>query len=356
MNDHKSDANNQSDARSRHRPLTRALLVGIDLYSGLILLYFLLRLTGKPRIWLVDAANLVLPWLLLISVPLLVFASIKRSRRHILATGLIIAVFIALYGGLFLPPAPKPGRCAAPSGGCLPISVMTVNTGSGLADPSALAASLSDSGADLIGLQELSEEQADRIEADLSGDYPYQVLYPLGFEGRGLISRYPITGHYLFYPKKEYLPYLIATVDLNGTPLAVIVYHTKPAVFLVQGLKTRLLPEWPLDEALIGTANSLAPTVILGDFNTVDQSAKYHQLRQAGLIDAFREAGWGFGPTFPARAGGWRSLPNLPLLRIDYIWVTDDISVSRAWVGDRTGSDHLPVQAELFIETSRDVD
>jgi vancomycin resistance protein VanJ len=356
MNDHRSEVDNQSSVHSRRKPVTRALLVGIDLYSGTVFLYFILRLIGKPRIWLVDAANLVLPWVLLISVPLLILASIKRSRRHILATGIIVAAFVVLYGGLFIPPAPKSGRCAAPSAGCLPVAVMTVNSGTGLADPDSLAAVLRDSGADLIGLQELSEEQADRIEADLSGDYPYQVLYPLGFGGRGLISRYPITSHYLFYPKKEYLPYLIATVDANGTPLTVIVYHIKPAVFLVQGLETRLLPEWPTDEAFIGMAQSLAPTVILGDFNTVDQSDKYHQLRQAGFTDAFREAGWGFGLTFPSRAGGWRNLPDFPLLRIDYIWVTGDIEVSRAWVGDRTGSDHLPVQAELFIETNRDTD
>jgi len=356
MNNNRSEVNNHFTGLSRYKPTMRALLVCTDLYSGLILLYFLLRLIKKPHFWIVDAANLVLPWLLLISVPLLILALVKRSRRHILSTGAIFAVFIVLYGGLFLPPAPKSGSCAAPYADCQPVAVMTMNSGSGLADPDSLAAALRDSGADLIGLQELSPEQADRLETDLAGDYPYQVLYPLGFGGRGLISRYPITGHYLFYPKKEYFPYLIATVDIDGTPLTVIVYHIKPAVFLVQGLKTRLSAEWPLDKALIGTAQSLAPTVILGDFNTVDQSDKYRQLRQAGLIDAFREAGRGFGLTFPARADGWRSLPDLPLLRIDYIWVTGDIDVSRAWVGDRTGSDHLPVQAELMIETSRDTD
>jgi vancomycin resistance protein VanJ len=353
---HKAKANNHSTGLSRYKPMMRVFLICIDLYSGLILLYFLLRLIKKPRFWLVDAANLVLPWLLLVSVPLLILALVKRSWRHVLSTGAITTAFVVLYGGLFLPPTPKSGNCGEPYADCQPVAVMTVNSGSGLADPDSLVTVLRDSGADLIGLQELSIEQADRLETDLAGDYPYQVLYPLGFGGRGLISRYPITGHHLFYPKKEYLPYLIATVDVNSTPLTVIVYHIKPAVFLVQGLTTQLLPEWPTDEALVGTAQSLAPTVILGDFNTVDQSSKYRQLKQAGFADAFREAGWGFGLTFPSRADGWRRLPDFPLLRIDYIWVTGDIGVSRAWVGERTGSDHLPVQAELFIETSRDTD
>ncbi|MBN1120869.1 MAG: endonuclease/exonuclease/phosphatase family protein [Anaerolineae bacterium] len=355
MINHKAEVNHHTAGLSRYKPIMRVLLVCIDLYSGSILLYLLFRLIKKPRFWIVDAASLVLPWLLLISVPLLILALVKRSRRHILSTGVIATAFIVLYGGLFLPPAPQSERCV-PSSDCLPVAVMTINSGAGLADPDSLVTVLRDSGADLIGLQELSIEQADQLEADLASDYPYQALYPLGFEGRGLISRYPIISHTLFYPEKEYLPYLIATVDINSTPLTVIVYHIKPAVFLVQGLKTQLLPEWPTDEAFIGTAQSLAPTVILGDFNTVDQSDKYRQLRQAGFTDAFREAGWGFGLTFPSRADGWRSLPDFPLLRIDYIWVTGDISVSRAWVGDRTGSDHLPVQAELFIRTNRDTD
>jgi vancomycin resistance protein VanJ len=297
-----------------------------------------------------------LPWLLLPGIPLLIFASVKRSWRHILSMGAVSTAFIVLYGGLFLPSAPGRDGCAASSDECVSVTVMTANCGSGLADPDSLAETLRASGADLIGLQELSTEQADRLESELADLYPHQALYPLGFEGRGLLSRYPITSHQLFYPEKEYLPYLIAAVDLNGTPLTAIVYHTKPPVFLVQGLETRLLPEWPIDRWLVETTQNLAPTVILGDFNTVDQSDKYRCLRQAGLTDAFRTAGWGFGATFPARADGWRSLPDLPLLRIDYIWVTGDIEVSRAWVGKETGSDHLPVQAELIVELNREMD
>jgi endonuclease/exonuclease/phosphatase family metal-dependent hydrolase len=36
-----------------------------------------------------------------------------------------------------------------------------------------------------------------------------------------------------------------------------------------------------------------------------------------------------------------------PVVRIDYVWHTRHFIATRAWVGGRTGSDHLPVIAEL---------
>jgi vancomycin resistance protein VanJ len=43
----------------------------------------------------------------------------------------------------------------------------------------------------------------------------------------------------------------------------------------------------------------------------------------------------------------------VPLVRIDYVWYTDDFRATRAWVGPDAGSDHLPVLAELVWEEMR---
>lgn len=37
----------------------------------------------------------------------------------------------------------------------------------------------------------------------------------------------------------------------------------------------------------------------------------------------------------------------------DYIWVTPDLAVESAWVGQDAGSDHLPVFARLSIPIAR---
>src|ERR1700681_2647450 len=76
--------------------------------------------------------------------------------------------------------------------GTVRLDVMTFNVGNNLASPSRLVALLEQLGADLVGLQELAEEQAVAIARELSSSYPHQVLVPSGFSGKGLLSRYPM--------------------------------------------------------------------------------------------------------------------------------------------------------------------
>ena len=83
----------------------------------------------------------------------------------------------------------------------------------------------------------------------------------------------------------------------------------------------------------------------MGDFNQTDQNNNYKILVDADLKDAFREAGWGFGGTWPA--SGLGMIRNL--IRIDFIWHTDHFQAIRAWVGDGAGSDHSSLFAELVL-------
>jgi endonuclease/exonuclease/phosphatase (EEP) superfamily protein YafD len=61
--------------------------------------------------------------------------------------------------------------------------------------------------------------------------------------------------------------------------------------------------------------------------------------------DAFATAGEGAGDTFPSRS---------PRARIDYVFVSEGITVKRAWVGDDPAmleaSDHRPVFADVVLE------
>ena len=62
------------------------------------------------------------------------------------------------------------------------------------------------------------------------------------------------------------------------------------------------------------------------------------------LFDAFGVAGQGPGETFSAQAS---------TARIDYLFLSGDVSVRRAWTGGQgsapRGSDHRPVLAELEL-------
>lgn len=79
------------------------------------------------------------------------------------------------------------------------------------------------------------------------------------------------------------------------------------------------------------------PCLVVGDFNAQPGDATLGPLSER-LVDSFGERGRGWGFT-------WQS--TLPLLRIDYLWHTPDITCSRAWVPFALGSDHWPLVGEF---------
>ncbi len=84
-------------------------------------------------------------------------------------------------------------------------------------------------------------------------------------------------------------------------------------------------------------AESPHPVIVCGDMNDTPSSYAYGQL-SVNLQDAFQERGVGFGSTY---AG------SLPLLRIDYIFVSPKASVERFEVLPYRVSDHYPIYARL---------
>jgi endonuclease/exonuclease/phosphatase family metal-dependent hydrolase len=79
-------------------------------------------------------------------------------------------------------------------------------------------------------------------------------------------------------------------------------------------------------------------TVILGDLNTRLGEEPLETLSKAGLADAIDLAGVEPGFTTP---------PEKPQHRIDYIWVSMDLSVRDAVIPQSLASDHLPVVATI---------
>jgi vancomycin resistance protein VanJ len=231
---------------------------------------------------------------------------------------------------------------------------MTFNVGNGLAVPARMVALLQQVGADIVGLQEVSVEQAAALERDLSGVYPYQLLTSSGFAGKGLLSRYPlIEGASLsLYPGR---PDLQAVVDVGGVRLRVLIAHPPPPRPRAAGMRFDALTLAQI-EALGVLAVEHPPAVMLGDFNMTPRNQAYARLTAAGLTDAFAVAGTGRGWTLPVRVGrsssfdhGLQGVRLRPVARADYVWYTPPLRAEAAWVGPDGGSDHLPVVARLVI-------
>jgi endonuclease/exonuclease/phosphatase family metal-dependent hydrolase len=231
---------------------------------------------------------------------------------------------------------------------------MTLNVGNGLAEPQRLSTVLRNSTADIIGLQELAAPQAQALASDLVDLYPYQVLVPSGFSGKGILSRLPISHHELLplYPDR---PDLLASIEIEEHPLSIIVAHPPPP--RVRG--TRLVFDSDTRaqlSALTSAAIEHAPTVLLGDFNMTRRNVEYARFCSTGLSDAFAVAGVGRGWTLPKRVGyaarfnhQLHRLPLTPMARVDYVWYTAHLTAEAAWVGADAGSDHLPVLARLAL-------
>jgi endonuclease/exonuclease/phosphatase family metal-dependent hydrolase len=220
--------------------------------------------------------------------------------------------------------------------------VMSHNAGNGHARPPRLAQVLRESEADIIGLEEITVEQAEALDRLLCDDYPFRVLYGEGIPGKGILSRFPIVDsrRLHFFPNR---PDLWGQLEVGGSRLDLVVGHPWPPRVhwngYYQGPETR-----EHIRRLLALAMSGRPAIVMGDFNFTEKNSAYAEFAAAGLTDAFRAAGKGRGGTLPVHAGG---VPLSPVLRVDYILHTMHFRTEQAWVGSSTGSDHHPVLARL---------
>ena len=70
-------------------------------------------------------------------------------------------------------------------------TVMTCYVGARLADRQRLVEVLRQSGADIVGVQELAPDQGAAIAGLPIDGYPYQTLHPTGIPGKVLTFRWP---------------------------------------------------------------------------------------------------------------------------------------------------------------------
>ncbi len=312
------------------------------------------RLLGDRWWWLflLDALALYL----LAPLPLVTLVALAtRQRALLLGAGAGCALFLALYGGLWLPRPPR----AAPVGPAL--TVMTTNLLGFNSCPACVVATIRDSGADLVTLQELSPDVAAAIARDLADEYPYQLLDPQEqVFGMGAISRLPLrdTGETLPGTWVGRPQVLALTFDdtrvliVNAHPLA-----TSPGD--PAAMERTVRERYALAQTLVAFAQTHpGPLLYPGDSNTTDQNDAYRLLATT-WTDSWREAGRGFGHTYPGTdfsgQGRFRLGPVvIPrwLVRIDYVWHSAHWRAVAARVGPWDGgSDHRPVVARLILVT-----
>lgn len=341
------------------------------MYTVALCTWFFLRLQfGDTLPWLAlaNAFALYLFAPLVLLVPLVLFA-----RRLVLLPFLLLplALFLFLFGAQFLPHSPRrlPDQPT--------LRVMTFNVFGNSNQPELATTVVESENPDLILIQELSPRHSYDLTGQLGKQYPYHQFEPLyGRRGIGVLSRYPIESRGWLKLGRD--PYAAQQVTLKwkGQTINVINVHlesTMPGEDVNTSFRERETQVRQLLELISGEH---VPTIVAGDLNLTDTTQAYSSLATR-LKDAHRNAGWGLGLTFPTNPEFVRSIlaaqiarlfqtrpnavfpwlqsvniPPCPLLRIDYILTTSELTATNAHVAQWDGqSDHRAVIAELQLNS-----
>ncbi len=141
--------------------------------------------------------------------------------------------------------------------------------------------------------------------------------------------------------------YVFAEVERGGEVLNLLAVHLYPYEVVAKELRTApghiasvVQGQSDQSAALLARVERLSdPTVVAGDFNSTRDASLHAALREH-LTDAWERGGQGLGGTV--------RLLGLPL-RIDYVYASEELAVSRASVLAAGCSDHLPVVADLVL-------
>ena len=319
---------------------------------GWLLLYLIF---GSGGGYLALLNNLVV--YLFFPLPLIgMIALITQRRDLIVGTVLGVIAFLWFWGPLFMLDIGTLTREKKRPD----LIVMTYNVLGMHEDVNPAIAVIRAEEADVVFLQEVNLTMAVALQNQLADEYPYQILDPQeGVHGMGILSRYPLTVTDMELPPGWVGAPQVLKMDRGGQQVILLNFHSHPYAF---GTRENYLA---YQEQRIKQANALLsfatqtkqPLIIAGDANDTSLSKTYQTITNGSLKDAWREAGFGLGHTFPGsdipgsarlKIGDWY-IPQW-LTRIDYIFVSPQWEVVSARMAQFDGvSDHRGVVAELFL-------
>jgi len=344
-------------ARTR-RPFAIELLIFLGLGLSYLLLmpsiaWYPVYLTLGDTRWWMFVINSVAPYLF-VPVPVVLLIALLARRWALLVTALIpAAVFLTIFGQLLVPRDLKVPAVPtdAPS-----LSLLTYNLHAWNTDVEGIVAALSAADVDVIALQELEPEMGQLLAERLGSKFPYTDLVPRrGWGGLGVFSTVPLT------PVRERAGF----AERNPQVTKLHLPWGDATLINVHNLSIpRTLPDWPTEitnsirqrewvsDFIVEYAarDGAGPVIAAGDFNTTSRSTAYEVIASE-LTDSWVQAGLGFGATFPG--GPFSPTPlglEVPdwLLRIDYVFTSDEIVTTDARIGRWDGtSDHRPVRVTL---------
>lgn len=192
---------------------------------------------------------------------------------------------------------------------------------------------------EIIIFAEVSEESFTTLKTMIQKEYPFS-----GFqdgEGAYDISYFsksqPLMSEFLYFAEKN--PSAFLRYEWNESYVTIIGIHPHSPM-ASQSTASR---DKHLKAALEYGASIEGPVAVMGDFNISQFSPKFsHLLKEYGFIDT--QLKFGLQPS-------WNT-DTPPILRIpiDHVVVSPEVDVYDRYVGENTGSDHLPIVVKIRVQ------
>jgi endonuclease/exonuclease/phosphatase (EEP) superfamily protein YafD len=220
------------------------------------------------------------------------------------------------------------------------LRVLTANLLVGRASEEEVVALSRRKAADVLFLQELTDDAVARLkQAGLNDLFPHQVTDARreGPRGAGIYARFPLSDGLILTPSG--VAPLTARLDLpHGAAVDLVCTHPHPPTPLTSRWK---VARWREELAILPPPAD-PPRVLAGDFNATFDHAQFRRLLRLGHVDAAERTGRGLIPT-------WGPTGGPALLTLDHVLVDPRCAVLATSVHRLPGSDHRAVYAAFRL-------
>lgn len=244
---------------------------------------------------------------------------------------------------------PAPAPLGAPE-----LRVLSFNVNYGVGHDPRNVAAVAEANADLVLLQETTEESEAAFREALAGTYPHVLFrYCCNAGGLGVLSKHPIREESWLEPTVGWFPAWRVVVDTPLGPVQALDVHLRPPMSdggsWVAGYFSTRDDRREEIAAFFTALDPELPTIIAGDFNEDAQGRAIAFLANKGLESAL--------PQVDPRAKTWRWQTKLGKLRmmLDHVVYGPSFELRGAEVLDRGTSDHLPVLVVLGSKSPHQV-
>jgi endonuclease/exonuclease/phosphatase (EEP) superfamily protein YafD len=225
------------------------------------------------------------------------------------------------------------------------LSILTINLLAGGAAGPELVRLARATDADVVFLQELTDEAVIKLKrAGLTELLPNQLLDVEGYRyrGSGIYSRFPLRDGLTIGPSYASQP--TARLDLpDGRHVQLVCVHPHPPF---PPWSWAAAPRWRGELAALPPPASPGdpPVILVGDYNATPDHAQFRRLLRMGYVDAASRVGNGLVPTWGPEPRG-----RPPLFTVDHVLVDPRCAVLATSVHPVPGSDHRALYAKLRL-------